>query len=117
MKKMTILIIVLMICSVGILTGCNEKEKSTDSGNNNPFVGTWKGPSNLTMIFFDNGTYTSNQWYFSGNWTTTENKLIFNYKDNNQLPNTITFHYSFTNSTVVSLAQQNVGDTFQLNKQ
>jgi len=49
MKKITILLIILMMVSVGLLSGCNEQGK---------FIGTWQYSASGTITFNNDNTAT-----------------------------------------------------------
>ena len=79
MKKTIILLIVLMVISVGFLSGCNESEGDSQSSEENRFVGTWKTNNvymtlGTTMTFFSDGTCS---YVLAPNYEVKDEKLVF----------------------------------------
>ena len=89
MNKKLVLLTIVLVVSVGLLSGCNESEDANKSDKNR-LVGTWFSSyiyngsiHNSTWILFSNGTldivesYENETYSLSGNWYIFEGNLSF----------------------------------------
>jgi len=119
-KKIAILLIVLMVVSVGLLSGCNELTRDKR------FVGTWKGSGIILGIKYDVGlTYLSNGTYSigltvlgattpeSGSWEIKDNKLVLT---NDQGMKTYNYVFSNNDNSLI-LTSTTIDLRFELIKQ
>ena len=99
MKKIAILLIVILVVSVGFLSGCVNEESR--------FIGTWADQKGYNLVIFSDGTYTNEDitTTYSGTWELKDDKIVFTVQEVD-LP----FSYSFSNNgntlTLVSLIKE-----------
>ena len=93
MKKVTILLIALMVISVGFLSGCNEASNIL-SGEKNKFVGTWKG-SYFSITFFSDGSCSYSS--LGAIWDIKDEKLVITI-GNNELVYSYDYYFSDDNT-------------------
>jgi hypothetical protein len=98
MKKTAILLIVSILFSAGLLSGCNENASNTEM---NKFVGIWKADNDFVITFYSNGTCDPD--VLGQKYKIEDGKLIFlKYAYGVEL--NISYYYSFSsNDTVLTL--------------
>ena len=102
MKKISILLIALMVISVSLLSGCEEQNGVNHLDSR--FFGTWFNESSPTLrtTYFSNGTYEIIPTHVGGTWETRDGTLIYSVSLGLGEPETILeSYYSFSNDNSV----------------
>ena len=114
MRKITILVIALMVISVGFLSGCNESDGDSQSSEENRLVGTWKADNiyttlGKTVTFFSDGTCSTSDILpisgLRGVWEIKDDKLVITHQ-HSIINSTYDYYFSENNS---KLHLKNVG--------
>lgn len=114
MKKITLLAIILLVVSVGLLSGCTEL-KNVMSPDASKFVGTWStgGYIPAGYTFFSDGTCSVSG--LSGSWELKEGKLVINIMNEGV---SIVYGYQFSeDDTILELTDMGSGHILTFIKQ
>lgn len=114
MKKHLIVIGIVIILLVVGLSGCNDFSSQTSEEDR--FVGTWEGEKSRTITFFSDGEWIGiGEWLggLNGNYEIKDGKLVMDYIIE-ETKYSLIYDYSFSNNdiTLTLTTPENVSEVF-----